>query len=174
MNPNYAKQVKQELDKLLQVGFIIPIDQAEWLSPIVVVPKKSGKIRICVDYRKLNAATVTDPFPLPFMDMILDAVAGNEMFSFLDCFSGYNQIRMALEDILKTAFITEWGAYAYTMMSFGLKNGPPSFSKAAFKTFEPYLLTEFIQIFMHDFSIFGDKIKHLEHLRKCLERCKMF
>ena len=173
MNPNYAKQVKEELDKLLNVGFIVPIDQAEWLSPIVVVPKKSGKIRVCVDYRKLNAATITDPFPLPFVDSILDDVAGHEMYSFLDGFSGYNQIRMAEEDVAKTAFITEWGAFAYTVMSFGLKNGPPSFSKAAFITFEPYL-TEFMRIFMDDFSVFGKKAKHLEYLRKCLERCRQF
>ena len=80
---------------------------------------------------------------------------------------------VAEEDIEKTTFITEWGAFAYTIMSFGLKNGPPSFSKAAFKTFEPYL-TEFMRIFMDDFSIFGEKIQHLEHLRKCFERCRLF
>ena len=68
MNPNYAKQVKEELDKLLNVGFIVPMEKAEWLSPIVMVPKKSGKIRVCVDYRKLNVAIVSDPFPLPFID----------------------------------------------------------------------------------------------------------
>ena len=67
MNPNYAKQVKEELDKLLKVGFIVPIEDPEWISPIVVVPKKNKKLRICVDYRKLNAATIPDPFPLSFL-----------------------------------------------------------------------------------------------------------
>ena len=86
MNPNYAKQVKEELDKLLNVGFIVPVEKAEWLSPIVVVPKKSGKIRVCVDYRKLNAAIVADPFPLPFIDSVLDDVKGHEMYKFLDEF----------------------------------------------------------------------------------------
>lgn len=66
MNPNYAKHVKEELDKLLKVGFIYPLEAVTWLSPIVIVPKKNGKLRICVDYKKLNAATETDPFPLPF------------------------------------------------------------------------------------------------------------
>ena len=80
------------MDKLLRVGFIKPVDQAAWLSPIVVVPKKSGKLRVCVDYRKLNAATIKDPFPMPFVDTLLDDVAGHEMYSFLDGFSGYNQI----------------------------------------------------------------------------------
>ena len=87
MNPNYAKQVKEEIDKLLAVGFIYPVEEVTWLSPIVVVPKKNGKIRVCVDYRKLNAATITDPFPLPFCDTLLDAVAGHEIYSFLDGFS---------------------------------------------------------------------------------------
>ena len=82
MNPNYATRVKEEIDKLLRIGFIRPVKQATWLSPIVVVPKKNGKIRVCVDYRKLNAVTVTDAFPLPFTDSVLDAVAGHEMYSF--------------------------------------------------------------------------------------------
>ena len=77
MNPNYAKHVKEELDKLLKVGFIYPVEAVTWLSPIVIVPKKNGKLRICVDNRKLNAATETDPFPLPFQDTLLDAVAGH-------------------------------------------------------------------------------------------------
>ena len=90
MNPNYVAKVKEEIDKLL---------------PIVVVPKKNGKIRVGVDYRKLNSATVTDGFSLPFTDSVLDTVAGHECYSFLDGFSGYNQIRMHPEDQEKTAFV---------------------------------------------------------------------
>ena len=87
MNPNFAQQVKQEIDKLLSVGFIKPVNEVSWMSPIIVVPKKNGKIRVCVDYRKLNASTITDPFPMPFCDGVLDAVIGHEMYSFLDGFS---------------------------------------------------------------------------------------
>ena len=90
MNPNYAAKVMEEINKLLRVGFIRPVKQATWLSPIVVVPKKNGKIRVCVDYRKLNAATFTDAFPLSSTDKVLDAVAGHEVYSFLDEFNGYN------------------------------------------------------------------------------------
>ena len=72
MNPNYEVKVKEEIDKLLWVGFIQPIKKATWLSPILVVPKKNGKIRVCVDYRKLNAATVTNVFSLPFTNGVLD------------------------------------------------------------------------------------------------------
>ena len=89
----------------MKVGFIKPIHEATWLSPIVIVPKKNGKIRVCVDYRKWNAATITDPFPLPFADTLLDSVAGNQMYSFLDGFLGYNQIIMHPEDEHKTDFI---------------------------------------------------------------------
>ena len=88
MNPNYAAKVKEEIDKLLRLGFIRPVKQTTWLSPIVVVPKKNGKIKVCVDYWKLNAATVMDAFPLPFTDAVLDAVADHEVYSFLDGFSG--------------------------------------------------------------------------------------
>ncbi|MCO5603023.1 hypothetical protein L7F22_057166 [Adiantum nelumboides] len=149
MNPNYARHVKEEIHKLLAVDFIYPEEEVTWLSPIVVVPKKNGKIRVCVDYRKLNAATVSDPFPLPFCDTLLDAIARHEIYSFLDGFSGYNQIAMAFEDMDKTAFVTKWGVYlqiamafedrdkiasvtkwgvyASNVMTFGLKNAPLTF-----------------------------------------------
>lgn len=98
MNPHVAKQVKEELDRLLKVGFIAPIENWDWISPMVIVPKKNKKMRICVDYRKLNATTVPNPFLLPYMDSILDEVAGHAMYSFLDGFTGYNQVCMAPED----------------------------------------------------------------------------
>ena len=123
MNPNYAAKVKEEIDKLLRVGFIRPVKQATWLSPIVVVPKKNGRIQVCVDYRKLNTATVTDAFPLPFTDGILDAVAGHEVYSFLDGFSGYNQIRMRPVDQEKTAFVTEWGVICNGRNDVRVKDG---------------------------------------------------
>ena len=79
MNPNYAIKVKEEIDELLQVGFIWLVKRATWLSLIVVTPKKNDKLRECVDYRKLNAKTVIDTFPLPFIDDVLDAIASHEM-----------------------------------------------------------------------------------------------
>ena len=82
--------------------------RATWLSPIVVVPKKNRKIRVRVDYRKLNVATVIDGFPLPFTDSVVNTVGGHECYSFLDGFSGYNQIRMHLDDQEKMTFVTEW------------------------------------------------------------------
>ena len=87
MNPNYAIRVKEEIDKLLQVGFITPVDTATWLSPIVIMPKKNKKLCVCVDYRKLNAVIIPDPFRIPYTDALLDDVAGHEIYSFLDRFS---------------------------------------------------------------------------------------
>ena len=77
MNPNYAKLVKEEIDRLLRVGFIYPVEKATWILPIVIVPKKNNKIRVCVDYHKLNVVTNLDPFPLPFADFLLDKVTEN-------------------------------------------------------------------------------------------------
>ena len=98
LNPKYSLMVKEELDKLLRVGFIYVVLYNEWVSPIVMVPEKNGKIRICQDYRKLNAVTKKDYFPLPFIDSILDAIAGHESYSFLDGFSRYNQVKIAKGD----------------------------------------------------------------------------
>ena len=112
MNPMMKEIMKEELQKLLQVGFIYPISDSQWVSPLVVVPKKNWKWRICVDYRELNKATLKDHFPLPFIDQVLDSLAGKKLFSFLDGFSGYNQIKIALEDQDKTTFTCPWGTYA--------------------------------------------------------------
>ena len=123
MNPNYAAKVKEEIDKLLCVGFIRLVKRVTWLSPIVVVPKKNGQIRVCVDYRKLNVVTVTDAFPLPFTDNILNTVAGHDCYSFLDGFSGYNQIRMHPDDQEKTTFVTKWGLFV-AIYDVRLENNP--------------------------------------------------
>ena len=171
LNPNYAIKVKEEIDKLLKVGFIRPVKKSTWLSPIVVVPKKNGKIRVCVDYRKLNAATITDAFPLPFTDGILDAVAGHEIYSFLDGFSGYNQVRMNPEDQEKTAFVTEWGVFVAVVMMFGLKTAPATFQRVIQEIFGEYI-PAFMQVFLDDFAVYSRKADHFEHLRLCLEKCR--
>ena len=91
MNPALKDTVKQELQKLLTVGFIYPISDSKWVSPLVVVPKKvTGKWHICFDFRELNKATLKDSFPLPFIDQVLDTLSGKQYFSFLDGYSGYN------------------------------------------------------------------------------------
>ena len=137
----------------------------------VVIPKKNGKLRICVDFRKLNEQTIKDPFPLPFTDMMLDQVAGYEMYSFVDGYSGYNQINMAEEDREKTAFITEWGAFVFLVMPFGLCNAPATFQRAMMAIFSDYL-QKFMAIFVDDFTVYSRRSEHLECLRLMFERCR--
>jgi hypothetical protein len=135
------------------------------------VPKENGKLRICVDYRKLNAETKKDPFPLPFSNSILNSVNGHEMYSFMDGYSNYNQVKMAEENKEKTTFILEWGLYAHNVMPFGLCNVPTTFQKVVTKTFKEYL-NKFIQVFLDNFNVYGSKKDHLGQLQKCLEECR--
>ncbi|MCO5591293.1 hypothetical protein L7F22_045274 [Adiantum nelumboides] len=103
MNPNYAKKVKEEIGNPLKAGFITEVERSDWLFLIVVVLKKNGQLRVCVDYRKLNAKTIKDAFLLPFIDMMLDEIAGHEMYNFMDNYSGNyvaNVLRTTLKDTL--------------------------------------------------------------------------
>jgi hypothetical protein len=106
LNPNYAIVVKQDKGKLLVVGFTDFVKKATWLSPIVVIPKKNGKLSFCIDFRKLNATTKKDPYPLLFMNEVLNIVVRYEAYSFLEGYSRYHQISITLEDRYKIAFVT--------------------------------------------------------------------
>ena len=154
MNPNFVAKVTEEIEKLLQVGFIRPVKRATWLNPIVVVPKKNGKIQVGVDYRKLNAATVTDGFPLPFIDSVIDMVAGHECYNFLDGFGGYNQIRMNPDDQEKTTFVTEWGVFVAEVMMFGLKMALAMFQRIIIEIIDEYILA-LMHVFLYEFVVYG-------------------
>ena len=160
------------------------------LSPVQVVPKKSGvtvikndsnelvptkiktKWRVCIDYRKLNSATRKDHFPLPFIDQMLERLVGHEYYCFLDGYSGYNQIPVALEDQHKTTFTCPFGTFAYRRMPFGLCNAPATFQRCMMSIFSD-MVEEFLEIFMDDFSIYGSSFSQcLTHLKLVLKRCK--
>ena len=94
MNPTLKYIVKEELQKLPHVNFIYPISDRKWVSPLFIVPKKNGKWRICLEFREMNKDTYRDYFPLPFIDQVLDTLSRKRYFSFLDGFSGYNQIQI--------------------------------------------------------------------------------
>jgi hypothetical protein len=112
LNPRYKEKVRHELNKMITVGIIEPVEESEWVSPMVVQDKKTkGEIRIYVDLRKLNDASVHDPFPTPFTNEVFDNVGGQEVYSFTDGFSGYHQIIIHKEDRHKTPFATEWGFF---------------------------------------------------------------
>ncbi|CAM8965703.1 unnamed protein product [Rhodiola kirilowii] len=181
--------VQKEIQKLLDADVIYPISDSQWVSPVHVVPKKSGITveedaegnmvttrikngwRMCIDYRKLNAVTRKDHFPLPFIDQMLDRLAGKPYFCFLDGFSGYNQIPIAPEDQEKTTFTYPFGTFAFRRMSFGLCNAPRTFQRVVTSIFSD-MIGEFIEVFMDDFTIYGNTFDAcLDNLNMVLARC---
>ena len=119
LHPRWSLQVKEEIQKQLSVGFLSVVEYPEWLANVVLVPKKDGKVRVYVDFHDLNKAKPKDDFPLPHINMLVGSTVGHSMLSFMDIFSGYNQIMMAPEDTEKTSFITEWGTYCYRLCHLG-------------------------------------------------------
>ncbi|CAN6542444.1 unnamed protein product [Malus baccata var. baccata] len=189
LNPPMLEVVKKEVIKLLDCGVIYPISDSRWVSPVQVVPKKSGVTvvkneeqelvptrvvtgwRVCIDYRKLNAMTRKDHFPLPFLDQMLERLAGYQFYCFLDGYSGYNQIVIAPEDQEKTTFTCPFGTFAYRRMPFGLCNAPATFQRCMVSIFSDYV-EKIIEIFMDDFSVFGNSFDHcLNNLTLLLKRC---
>ncbi|CAM8926445.1 unnamed protein product [Rhodiola kirilowii] len=165
--------VQKEIQKLLDADVIYPISDSQWVSPVHIVPKKTGITieedaegkmvttrvkngwRMCIDYRKLNVVTRKDHFPLPFIDQMLDRLAGKPYFCFLDGFSGYNQIPIAPEDQEKTTFTCPFGTFAFRRMSFSLCNAPGTFQRVVTSIFSD-MIGIFIEVFMDDFTIYGD------------------
>lgn len=122
MHPRIALLVKAELEKLLEVKFIHPIDYSKCISNMVPVSKPCGEIKVCIDFRDLNKACPKDDFPLPNINILIDLTRGHDMLSLMDGLSCYNQIRIAKEDHHKTNFTTPWGTFCYHLFSFCLKN----------------------------------------------------
>ena len=127
---------------------------------------------MCVDFRELNKATLKDYFPLPFIDQVLDTLAGKRYFSFLDGYSGYNQIQIAPEDQDKATFTCPWGTYAYKVLPFGLCNAPATFQRAVLGVFAD-LIHDCVEVYMDDFTVYGNTFEEaLSNLEKVLIRCQ--
>ena len=119
MHPEMSGKIKVEVMKQFNEGFLAVTSYTQWVSNVVPVPKKYGKVYMCVDYRDLNRASPKDDFPLPHIDVLVDNTAQHKVLSFMDSFSGYNQIKMAPKDMEKTTFVTQWGTFCYKVMPFG-------------------------------------------------------
>ena len=157
------------MDNLLEAGFIREIEYQEWLANVVVVLKKGGKWKVCVDYTDLNEACLKDSFPLPRIDHIVDAQAGHGMLSFLDAFSRYHHIPMHPSDVEKTTFITSHGLFCYNVMLFGLKNVGATYQRLVTKMFKP-LLGKTIEVYIDDMLVkFKERPNHVEHLQETFE-----
>nr|GEV78380.1 reverse transcriptase domain-containing protein [Tanacetum cinerariifolium] len=180
--------IKQEVLKLLDAGLIYLISNSPWVSPIHCIPKKGGFTvvenkeneliptrlvtgwHVCIDYRKLNEATHKDHFLLPFMDQMLERLAGNQYYCFLDGFSGYFQIPIDPKDQEKTTFTCPYGTFAYRRMPFGLCNAPSTFQRCMMAIFHN-MIEKTMEVFMDDFSVFGNSFQScLSYLDKMLKR----
>nr|GFB02958.1 reverse transcriptase domain-containing protein [Tanacetum cinerariifolium] len=190
VNPKIHDVIKKEVKKLLDAGLIYPISDSPWVSPIHCVPKKGGMPvikndenelvptrlvtgwRVCIDYRKLNEATRKDHFPLPFMDQMLECLAGNEYYCFLAGFLGYFQIPIDPKDQEKTTFTCPYGTFAYKRMPFGLCNAPGTFQRCMMAIFHD-MIEQTMEAFMDDFSVFRNSFSTcLTNLEKMLKRCE--
>ena len=149
VKPEILLKIKKEVKKQLDVGFLEVAKYLKWVANIVLVPKKDGKVRMCVDYRDLNRASPKDNFPLPHIDILVDNTAKNSQFSFMDGFSRYNQIQMAPEDKENIVIVTMWGTFCYKDMPFGLKNAGAIYQRAMVTLFHDMMHKE-IEVYMDD------------------------
>ncbi|XP_058222964.1 uncharacterized protein LOC131332683 [Rhododendron vialii] len=172
----HIEAVMTEVEQLLKAGAIRKVLYPTWLANPVVVPKKNGKLRVCVDYTNLNDACPMDRFPLPRIEQMVDATAGYEQVSFMDAYRGYHQIALAPEDQEKTAFISPRGTYCYKVVPFGLKNAGATFQRSITKMF-PGMLGQIFEAYIDDLvckSIFArDHLQDLGEVFAVLKRRKL-
>jgi hypothetical protein len=168
MPPKELAELKTQLQELLDKGYIRP-SSSPWGCPALFVKKKDGSLRLCVDYRTLNAVTIKNKYPLPRIDVLFDQLAGAKVFSKIDLRSGYHQIKIKPCDIPKTAFSTRYGLYEYLVMSFGLTNAPNYFMYLINSVFMTEL-DKFVVVSIDDILIYSkNEEEHAEHLRVVLQ-----
>ena len=174
IKPEMSLKIKEKVKKLFDVGYLAVARYPEWVAKIVLVPKKDGKARICKDYRDQNRASPKDNFSLPHIDVLVNNTTNFALFFFMDGFLGYNQIKMAPEDMEKTMFITLWGTFGYKVMSFGLKNVGATYQRAMVALFHDTMHKE-IEVYVDD-MIAKSKTEeeHLINLRKLFERLRKY
>ena len=153
MLPNELAELKKQLQELLDKGYIHP-STSPWGCHALFVKKKDQSLRLCVDYRLLNAVTIKNKHPLPRIDILFDQIFGANVLSKIDLRSGYHQIKIRAEDIPKTAFSTRYGLYEYLVMSFGLTNAPAHFMYLMNSVFMSEL-DKFVVVFIDDILIFS-------------------
>ena len=161
--------VPEEVGKLLQAGAIREVEYPEWLANVVLVKKANGKWRLCIDFTDINKVCPKDSFPLPRIDLIVDATAGHELLSFMDAFSSYNQISMNPNDQEKNSFVTAQGTYCYRVMSFGLKNAGATYQRLVNRMFQKHIGAT-MEVYIDDMLVKSTKSDlHITHLSEAFQ-----
>jgi hypothetical protein len=176
MKAEVLEEVKKEVEKMIEAGFIRTCRYAEWISSAVPVQKKDGRWRVCVDFRDLNRATPKDEYPMPVAETLINAAAGHKILSFMDGNASYNQIFMAPEDIHKTAFRVPGavGLFKYVVMTFRLKNAGATYQRAMNYMFHD-LIGKLVEIYIDDVVVKSASAEgHLGDLQRILERTRKF
>ncbi|GKD21879.1 putative reverse transcriptase domain-containing protein [Tanacetum coccineum] len=169
--PSEMKELSEQLKELSDKGFIRP-SSSPWGAPVLFVKKKDGSFRMCIDYRELNKLTVKNRYPLLRIDDLFDQIQGSSVYSKIDLRSGYHQLRVREQDVLKMAFRTRYGYYKFQVMPFGLTNAPAVFMDLMNQVCKPYL-DKFVIVFIDDILIYSKNEKeHEEHLKTILELLK--
>ena len=164
VTPERQKAINEEVGKLLQAKAIREVEYPEWLANVVLVKTENGKWRLCIDFTDINRACPKDSFPLPRIDLIVDTTAGHELLSFMDAFSGYNQISMDPSDQENTSFVTGQGTYYYRVMLFGLKNVGATYQRLVNRMFQKQIGT-FMEVYIDDMLVKSIKVElHITHL----------
>src|SRR4051812_17014127 len=174
--PKIHSKIKAEVERLLRCKFIQTTRYVEWIANIVPVIKKNGSLRVCIDFRDLNAATPKDEYPMPVAEMLVDSAAGFEYLSMLDGYLGYNQIFIAKDDVSKTAFRCPGaiGTYEWIVMPFGLKNAGATYQRAMNSIFHDFIET-FMQVYIDDIVVkSASGMSHLDHLSQSFERMRKY
>lgn len=161
--------IEEDVRKLIENGSIHKVYYPDWFLNVMIIKKKNGKNRMCIDFTDLNWACSKDPFPLPHIDILVDRTAGHDLRSFLDAFSGYNQILMHLNGQKKTAFTTVRGIYCYKIMAFGLKNAFFTYQRLVGKIFVN-LIGRTMEVYIDDMIVKSkQRLGHISHLRQSFE-----
>ena len=171
MSRTELEETRKQVEKLIDLGFVRP-SKSPWASPVLFASKKDGGLRFCIDYRALNRFTVKNSYPLPRIDGLMDQVGNAQYFTTIDLRSGYHQMRIAEEDVPKTAFSTRYGHYEYTVVPFGLTNAPAEFMSLMNKIFKEYT-DKFVLVYLDDILVYSKTWEdHIRHVRLVLDRLR--